>query len=288
MEAQETRTRGSAAPAGRRRPADARAGRGRGPAQTSEARVAAVMAAHGEALRRLARRYSAGAEDAEDALQRGLEIYLRRLARVDPATEVAWLKVVVKHEALAVRRTRREAVAGEDADLDAQPAPDQRSLEDLLAGRERGRRVAEALRRLKPDEARALLLRADGLSYQEIGERMAWSYTKVNRCLTEGRKRFFELYAEIEAGEACARVAPALHALAGGHATAATLLELRPHLRHCAACRAGVRRLHAAQPFSAPRTKAPTMKRWSTTKSTIAGNTAMTLPAARMPVELVA
>jgi DNA-directed RNA polymerase specialized sigma24 family protein len=60
-----------------------------------EARVAAMVRAHGDALRRVARRYSADPADAEDALQRALEIYLRRLARVEPATELAWLKVVV-------------------------------------------------------------------------------------------------------------------------------------------------------------------------------------------------
>jgi RNA polymerase sigma factor (sigma-70 family) len=257
-------------------------------ADRGEARVAAVMAAHGDALRRVARRYSAGTDDAEDALQRGLEIYVRRLARVDPATEAAWLKVVVKNEALAVRRGRGEVRtgAGEDVCQDAPPPAEQRSLEELLAGRERARRVAEALKRLKPDEARALLLKADGLSYREIAAELSWSYTKVNRCLTEGRKRFFELYAEIEAGAACERVAPALLSLARGSAGVATMLELRPHLRHCAACRGEVRRIR--QPFSAPRVKAPTMNRWSSTKSTMAGSTAMTLPAARMPVELVA
>ena len=214
-------------------------------AHRAEARVVAMVDAHGEALRRIARRFSANPDDAEDAVQRGLEIYLRRLGRVDPATEVGWLKVVVKHEALALRRAAAEAPAGEPLDPDAEAAPDQRSLDDLLAGRERAGRVAEALRRIKPDEARALLLKADGLSYREIGERMGWSYTKVNRCLTEGRKRFLAVYAEIEAGEACERVAPALAALAGGVAEAETLLELRPHLRNCAACRAKVRRLHA-------------------------------------------
>ena len=64
-------------------------------ARRTDARVAAMVAAHGEALRRVARSYSASAVDAEDAVQRGLEIYVRRLASVDPATELAWLKVVV-------------------------------------------------------------------------------------------------------------------------------------------------------------------------------------------------
>ena len=82
-------------------------------AQTDASRVAATVKRHGTALLRVAQRYSLCADDAHDALQRGLEIYLRRLDRVDPATEVAWLKVVVKHEAMAVRRLRSESVGAE-------------------------------------------------------------------------------------------------------------------------------------------------------------------------------
>ena len=33
-------------------------------------------------------------------------------------------------------------------------------------------------------------MKAHGLSYAEIGERNGWSYTKVNRAVTEGRRRF--------------------------------------------------------------------------------------------------
>ena len=50
-----------------------------------------------------------------------------------------------------------------------------------VAGGERVDRSVEALRALKPDEARALLLKAEGLSYQEIGRHFGWTYTKVNR-----------------------------------------------------------------------------------------------------------
>ena len=83
-------------------------------------RVAGVVARHGELLKRVARSYSMCADDAQDAVQRALEIYLRRVSSLDPATELAWLKVVVKHEALAVRRGRA-GVAGEELDLDAVP-----------------------------------------------------------------------------------------------------------------------------------------------------------------------
>jgi hypothetical protein len=69
----------------------------------------------------------------------------------------------------------------------------------------------------------------------------------VNRCITEGRARFLKVYAEIEAGEECDRFAPTLAALVGGTASADALLELRPHIRNCAACRATVRELHATR-----------------------------------------
>ncbi len=196
---------------------------------------------------RVAQHWSLCRDDALDAYQRALEIYVRRLDSLDPATELAWMKVVVKHEALAVRRQRAEALPVEDVDFDGQAAEAQRPVDDLLAGRERVRRSAEALRRLKPDEAKALMLKAQGLSYQEIGESLGWTYTKVNRCITEGRARFLKVYAEIEAGEECDRFAPTLAALVGGTASAGALLDLRPHIRNCAACRATVRELHATR-----------------------------------------
>ena len=207
-------------------------------------RVAAVMAEHGRALLRVANHWSLCHDDALDAYQRALEIYLKRLDTVDPATEGAWLRVVVKHEALAIRRSRQGSVASEDLDLDAHVPAAQRSTEEVVAGGERVSRSAEALRALKPDEARALLLKAEGLSYHEIGERCGWSYTKVNRAITEGRRRFMQAYAAIESGDECDRFAPVLAALARGTASSAELVEVRPHLRHCTACRATVRELH--------------------------------------------
>ncbi|MGH2969299.1 MAG: RNA polymerase sigma factor, partial [Solirubrobacteraceae bacterium] len=209
-----------------------------------EERVAAVMAGHGRTLLRIAHHWSLCHDDALDAYQRGLEIFLKRAETVDPATEVAWLKVVIKHEAMAIRRARQDSVAGEEPDLDAHAPPSQRSIEEQIAGGERVSRSAEALRALKPDEARALMLKAEGLSYREIGERCGWTYTKVNRAITEGRRRFMEAYRAIESGDECERFAPTLAALAGGTASSAEVVAIRPHLRHCLACRATVRELH--------------------------------------------
>ncbi len=208
-------------------------------------RVATIVARHGDLLFRVARHYALCADDAHDAVQRALEIYMRRVDSLDPATELAWLKVVVKHESLAVRRGRA-GVASEDVDLDAVPAEAQRSVEERFESNERVERSAEVMRRLKRDEARALMLKAEGLSYNEIGERLGWTYTKVNRCITEGRRRFMRLYEELETGVECERLAPTLQALATGTASSEALLELRPHLRNCAGCRATVRALHTS------------------------------------------
>jgi hypothetical protein len=110
-------------------------------------------------------------------------------------------------------------------------------------------RSAEALQRLKPQELRALWLRAQGHSYNDIGVMTGWSYTKVNRCLTEGRRSFLARYADIESGAECERWLPVISAMVDGEATSDQLVELRPHLRNCPGCRATLRTL---QDSSAP------------------------------------
>ena len=202
-----------------------------------------MVGRHGVALVRVANQFSLCHDDALDAYQRGLEIYLRRLETVDAATEGAWMRVVVKHEAMAIRKARAASVDPHDTDFDASEAHGLREVADAVAGEERVGRSVEALKALKPDEARALLLKAEGLSYEEIGRRFGWSYTKVNRSIAEGRKRFLNVFSEIESGEACAAYEETLDALARGQATSVQMVSIRPHLRHCASCRATVRQM---------------------------------------------
>jgi RNA polymerase sigma factor (sigma-70 family) len=218
-----------------------------GLADDPRSRVAAVVRRHERTLLRVARQASLCHDDALDAYQRALEIFVRRVETVDPATEVAWLKVVVRHEAMAIRRARSESVTDEDLDFDAFVPASGRSVDEEIAASERVRRSAEALRALKPDEAKALMMKANGLSYDEIGERNGWSYTKVNRAITEGRRRFLAVFEGIESGEECERYAPVVEALAAGAATAAQVLSIRPHLRHCGTCRAAIRDLHLSR-----------------------------------------
>ncbi|HWC25184.1 MAG TPA: sigma-70 family RNA polymerase sigma factor, partial [Solirubrobacteraceae bacterium] len=197
----------------------------------AEELILRTIAAHADSLLRTARRFSLCPDDAQDAYQRGLEIFMAHAEGLDPARAAGWLHVVVKREAQSIRRSRQKLVASVDVDLDAHQAPSVPTPEEQLAMFDLIGRSAEALQRLKPQELRALWLRAQGHSYNDIGVMTGWSYTKVNRCLTEGRRSFLARYAEIESGAECERWLPVISAMVDGEATREQMLDLRPHLR---------------------------------------------------------
>src|SRR5688572_11936820 len=176
-----------------------RRGRGRRSSAAEELILRAV-AAHAESLLRTARRHSICPDDAQDAYQRTLEIFMSRADRLDPDRVAGWLHVVVKREAQAIYRARKRSVTASEMDIDDHEAVRQPSTEDRMLSSDLVRRSAEALQRLKPQELRALWLKAEGHSYNEIAAITGWSYTKVNRCLTEGRRSFLERFADIESG----------------------------------------------------------------------------------------
>jgi RNA polymerase sigma factor (sigma-70 family) len=209
---------------------------------------------HEAALRRTARRYSLCADDAEDALQRALEILLTKAPSDDPRELVRWTQTVVKHEALAVRRDRERILSGPAATAtepgredwvalipsDADGPPERAERREAVA------RSREALQALKPQELRALSLLAEGYSYAEIGEITGFSQTKINRCLAEGRERFRRLVSRSEDGSRCEEMGPLLSAFCDGEAGAEEAAKLREHLRACAGCRATLRAYRAA------------------------------------------
>lgn len=161
-----------------------------------------LLDAHGGVLRRIARRHSLCPEDADDAVQRAAEILLTKAPSVDAGRLIAWMAVVTKHEALAVRRGRERLLRSL-----APAAPAGQAPSDPLAAlaaegpnpaerAERSEQLADARRalaELKANERLALVLQAQGYSYAEICELCGWTYTKVNRCLAEGRARLREL-----------------------------------------------------------------------------------------------
>jgi RNA polymerase sigma factor (sigma-70 family) len=204
-----------------------------------------LLARHGAQILATARRHAVTAEDAEDAYQRGIEILLTKAPSTSEDELIPWLKTVVKHEAWALRRQReRHSPVTDDGELRDRPAPTAVTHEQAER-LERLRLGAEALGHLKPHEVRALRLRAEGFSYREICAMTGWSYTKVNRLLTEGRQAFLRRVSGIERGADCARYEPLLSALADGEASAEQLAILRPHMRTCLSCRARLREFRA-------------------------------------------
>ncbi len=218
-------------------------GEGRG-SRPAEELILRTVAAHAESLLRTARRNSICVDDAQDAYQRALEIFMHHAERLDPERAANWLHVVVKREAQAIRRSRKRLVSSSEVDFDAHECPRAQTPDEQLVAFDLVSRSAEALQRLKPQELRALWLKAQGHSYNDIGAITGWSYTKVNRCLTEGRRSFLARYAGIESGAECERWAPVISAMADGEATPQQVLELRPHLRNCPGCRATLKALH--------------------------------------------
>ena len=193
-----------------------------------------------------ARRFAATPEDAEDAYQRGVEILLTKAPTTAEEELVPWLRTVVKHEAWALRRQRQRAAPVADDGRLPDPPSEVAATHDQAERLDRLRIGAEALKQLKPQEIRALVLRAEGYSYKQIQEVTGWTYTKVNRCLTEGRKAFLARVAGIEGGSECERLAPLLSKLVDGEASAADLATLRPHIRTCLSCRAALREYRSA------------------------------------------
>lgn len=213
-------------------------------AHDGDAVVAETIRRYADQALRIARRYTDDGDDALDVYQFGLLQLVRHKDRVRPETAHAWLFETIRREAAAVRERRRRLVPVTDDALGTMVSRQATagSAEERVLDLDVAARATEALAVLKVDELRALALQASGLSYAEIGERLAWTATKTNRALTEGRRRFRTTYAELESGTACRRWAPLIADSAD--ARPADRARLRLHLRNCPGCRATARELH--------------------------------------------
>ena len=159
------------------------------PVQAARARAAvALLERRQRSLHRIAQRISLCGADADDALQRAVVILLTKAPEIENERLAAWMNVVTKREALAVRQARERLLGGPAPADCLVELPSERA--DPFESCERRERIAEARRalaELRADERLALVLQAQGYSYAEICSLLGWSYTKVNRCLAEGR-----------------------------------------------------------------------------------------------------
>lgn len=226
------------------------AARSRLPLDARRKAAAALFARHQGTLRRTARRYSLCADDADDALQRALELVLTKAPTDDPQELIRWAQTVTKHEALAVRQGRERVLSPASGHsqgdwVEAIPARSAGPAE-RAEQRETLARSREALKALKPAELRALSLLAEGYSYLEIGRITGFSQTKINRVLAEGRERFRRLVLGSEDGSRCVELRPQLSAFCDGKLGGEEVQALREHLRACTGCRATLRAYRAA------------------------------------------
>lgn len=200
---------------------------------------------HGAAFRATARRFAVSPQDAEDAYQRAAELLLTKAPEtMELRARINWMHVVVRHEALRLRRLQRRSIATEEIEELAGIVdrggrrPESSDPADLVERRADFDQFRQAYRRLKPDEQQALRLIGEGYSYGEIGEMTGWSRTKINRHLAEGRSRMRTLLGRIEGGVRCAELAGPLSRYIDGEAGEAESQEVADHLKSCLACRA--------------------------------------------------
>jgi RNA polymerase sigma-70 factor, ECF subfamily len=165
---------------------------------------------HGPLVRYLTRRLG----DADWAEEVAQETFLRALRQETIVNERAWLFAVatnlVRDEARKDARRRRHLAVLAEQERESVSEPEittlERAQEAALA-----RRAVESL---AERDRLALLMREEGLDYNEIAEALELSVGSVGTTLARARRRLAETY------DAMQRDADARHARRGGHAGA--------------------------------------------------------------------
>ncbi|HWH14663.1 MAG TPA: RNA polymerase sigma factor [Miltoncostaeaceae bacterium] len=216
---------------------------------TPDDRRAAVCRALASApgLLRYAARFAGSIDDAEDAYQRAMEIALTRAPVTDHERFMAWLRVVLRNEALSLaeRRRREGPLAVEDAADAAARRPD--GLGDVpvqAEWRQRCRSLRDALAGLTESQRVCVILQAGGASYRTIVDITGFSPRKVERSILEGRAALTRWEEQLLSGEACARIRPVLRRVAEGAADRRDRSRVSRHTRNCAVCRSLLREHH--------------------------------------------
>ena len=161
----------------------------------AQALAAHLYATQHRRLLAIGKRNSSTTEDAEEALHDTFILFIDHFDPDTGAPPLAWLTLTLKRRCWATYRKqqilqRQEPLPSTNSNptnhsnelLDPSRLPDELAVisADVSEARQK-------LTQLKPDERRALSLLAIGYSYREICDITGWSYTKVNRCISEGR-----------------------------------------------------------------------------------------------------
>jgi len=134
----------------------------------------------------IANRNSPTPQDAEEAVHDAFALFIDHFDPDSTAPPLAWLTLTLKRRCWAT--ARNQLPLQPDQDQSHNTATDRHvATDELVEIAHETTRIRSGFQALKPQERRALSLLALGYTYREITQITGWTYTKVNRCITEGR-----------------------------------------------------------------------------------------------------
>jgi RNA polymerase sigma factor (sigma-70 family) len=185
---------------------------------------------------------------AEDITQEVFVSALRRMRETErPIAFKPWIYEIAKNACIdAFRRSRRAEEISLQADEGFAPA-DYGRLVNTEAAPDEAVEVKQELDNLRgafgglsDTHHQILVLRElEGLSYQQIGERLGMTRPAVESTLFRARRRLTEEYDELASGERCRRVQELFATACKGRLGTRQCRRLARHVAHCQACRRG-------------------------------------------------
>ena len=197
------------------------------------------------------RRFVRDEARAEDVTQEAFVSALRRMRATD--SEIAfkpWIYEIARNAAIDQwrRASRAEEVSISEDEL-LRPGDRSRLVgggapEAALFDKERIDHLRWAMDELSQTHHRIIVMRElEGLSYREIGERLALSRPAVESTLFRARRRLEYEYEEIEAGRRCQAIEQAIARISEGVQAPTDLRRVSRHARGCYACRHRARQM---------------------------------------------
>jgi RNA polymerase sigma factor (sigma-70 family) len=223
---------------------------------TDEQLVAAARAGSDEAFEALFRRYRdrigihvrGMVHDhgrAEDIVQETFISALRSLRATEQ--EIAfkpWIYQISRNACIdhlrRVKRTEEISIDSEDfkPDFEGRISEGAPTTDFAVLQRQDLDDLQQAFGGLPESQHEILVLRElEGLSYQEIGQRMHLTPAAVESMLSRARRSLKGQYDEIATGERCLRMRPVIAAATSGLAGKRDRRALERHVRHCRGCR---------------------------------------------------
>lgn len=222
---------------------------------TDVALVAAIRRGDDTAFEQLYRRYHqritayvarmVGCRDhAEEIAQEAFISALRRLRETEQAIAFkAWIYGIARNGAIDHLRARSRRGVQVDFDhvegfLEPSPAHAAPAPEAAMESKQTLSDLQGAFGGLSDAHHQILVMRElEGLSYDQLGERMGMSRSQVESTLFRARRRLEEEYTELVSGERCERVQSIIAKQEGQAPGVRDARRVERHLSHCHGCR---------------------------------------------------